>query len=280
MRVRSRSAENFAGAVDDGSVTGSAGAVLAALTAARTDLDVLATPREEFRSALRTRVLAVAAVQPAPVQPAPVQPAAEPVPSRRTASSRAAAGWAGSPRASRRTAWIGGVLASVLALTGVSVAASRSLPGEPLYGAKRATEALQLRTADNDLERGMRHLQLAETRLREVRALAVGRSSVAVTVTGPPGAVLAGGAHTTALTGALADMDEQTRVGGGLVQGVARAQGDDALLLVLQAWSGQQAERLRAVVPDLPLAARQRAQTSLSVVTDLGTGTGALLAPH
>ena len=275
MRVRSRSAENFAGAVDDGSVTGSAGAVLAALTAARTDLDVLATPREEFRSALRTRVLAVAAVQ-----PAPVQPAAEPVPSRRTASSRAAAGWAGSPRASRRTAWIGGVLASVLALTGVSVAASRSLPGEPLYGAKRATEALQLRTADNDLERGMRHLQLAETRLREVRALAVGRSSVAVTVTGPPGAVLAGGAHTTALTGALADMDEQTRVGGGLVQGVARAQGDDALLLVLQAWSGQQAERLRAVVPDLPLAARQRAQTSLSVVTDLGTGTGALLAPH
>ena len=78
-------------------------------------------PRPEFRDALRTRLLAVAAVRPA-TAPAPV----------RTLDTA----WVQQRRTQRRLGLAAGGLAGVVAVTGLGVAGSRSLPGEPLYGLK------------------------------------------------------------------------------------------------------------------------------------------------
>lgn len=277
MGVRSAAAEDFARALDHGRPEQPATALLEALATARAALEVRpalaarSAPRPEFRDALRARLVAVAAVRPA------VDP---------TVRSSPRPPWArlsGPPShpVSRRLAACTAGLACLVALAGVVVGASRSLPGQPLYPAKRATEAFELRTADGPLEEGLRHLRFAESRLREVRALAAGQGSLAVTGAAGTGTgvVLTAGVSADQITTTLAAMDAQTRTGGGLVEQAARASGNATPLAVLEQWSGEQAGRLRAILPTLPGGARARAEASVSLVAGLGAGAGALLAP-
>src|SRR5687768_12953144 len=152
-----RGAAEFARLLEAGTPAGSPAApglaLVAQLRSAGAALDAGIAPRPEFRSALRTRLPAVATVQAAqaaaPAEPARALPTA--VSWRRRGSAVAA-----------------GAMASVVAVSGVAVAGSQSLPGDPFYGVKRTTEALQLQMADGEVEKGTRHLDFAASRLREV----------------------------------------------------------------------------------------------------------------
>ncbi len=81
---------------------------------------------------------------------------------------------------SRRIATVAlGSVTAVTAISGVGVAASNSLPGDPFYGVKRTVEALQLDLAGSDAAKGQRELEFAATRLGELQQLGVTDSHAA-----------------------------------------------------------------------------------------------------
>jgi Domain of unknown function (DUF5667) len=106
-------------------------------------------------------------------------PRAVPAPAPRTGS-----------RGRTRAAVLVGVTAGALALSGVSAASDKAMPGDALYNIKRSTEKAQLALAGSDLSRGQLLLQFAQIRLQE-----------AATV-GPD-----------LLPGVLADMDDEASQG-------------------------------------------------------------------
>lgn len=75
------------------------------------------------------------------------------------------------------------VLTGVVALAvlggGVEVAAQRSLPGQPFYGLKRATESVQLHLSGGATAQAEQRLDQARTRLAEIKALWPDRDSSA-----------------------------------------------------------------------------------------------------
>jgi hypothetical protein len=109
---------------------------------------VVVGPSEEFRFALRQRLLAVGAVTPT------IVPTATPAPWR------------------RRLVAAGVVVAVATGGAAATAAASEhALPGDRLYDVKRAMETMQLALANSDLARGERYLSIASTRLGEVQAM-------------------------------------------------------------------------------------------------------------
>lgn len=228
MRPGSRSAaQSFA-------VEAEAGAhpLVRALAAAGRELDGGTTARPEFRTGLRARLLA---------------PAVDPVPHARRPHLRRRLGVA--------------AVVVVVALWAMFELSTRSLPGQPLYGAKRSTEEVQLLAVRGTLPKGIRHLRLAERRLHEVRALSDRRHWA-----GSGGRTAASGSRATHVSRTLAAMDQATWTGGGLVVQAVRDSGDPAPLTVLQKWSGAQAARIRAAEPALPAASRERADASILLI--------------
>lgn len=110
---------------------------------------VLGTPSDDFRTALRNRLLAVGAVG---VAPAPALVPAAPW-RRRLAAATAV------------------VAVSTGGAAATAVASSDALPGDRLYEVKRAVEQVQLALAGSELDKGQRYLAIAATRLSEVQAL-------------------------------------------------------------------------------------------------------------
>jgi hypothetical protein len=248
-----------------------------------------AAPRAEFRDALRTRLVAVAAVQAA--AQAAVQAAVQPDEAPRATAVTGR-------RRQRGLAVAAGAMASVVVVTGVAVAGSRSLPGDPFYGVKRGTEALELATAGSALDRGSRHLEFAAARLREVRGLTVGGDrALRLSGTGPlaagSGEVALGGSLDQRVRDTLAAMDTETRLGNDLLTRAARDLHRDTGLRILARFANRQAVDLQALLPDLPRTARPRAQASLTLVGTVGaqarqlltaascvTGCGPTASPH
>jgi hypothetical protein len=66
-----------------------------------------------------------------------------------------------------RAAVLIGVTAGALVLSGVSLASTDSLPGDPLYQVKRSSEQAQLALAGSDASKGQLHLEYARSRLSE-----------------------------------------------------------------------------------------------------------------
>lgn len=116
------------------------------------------TPRPEFASALRERLMAEADT--ALVR----QP---------SAPTRLAMPVTSSTRERRFAALVGGV-ALVGATATMAVAAQTSLPGESLYGVKRGIESAQVRLATDEAGRGRTLLAQAGNRLTELEELAAG----------------------------------------------------------------------------------------------------------
>jgi hypothetical protein len=120
-------------------------------------------PAPAFREALRTQLMAeaasIAASAPAASVAAAAAPAASPVGTLAKVLAK--------PAMQVAT----GGLAAAVAVTGVGIGASRSLPGDALYGLKRAAENLQKRTAGGTLAEADSVLEHAGTRIDEVRAL-------------------------------------------------------------------------------------------------------------
>lgn len=142
-RVRQFAAvlESVAGA--DAQVPG-----MARLAASFGSVGTIAGPGEDFRVALRERLLAAGAASAVDRRPV------------------AAAAWR------RRLVAAGAVL--TIATGGVAataVASTSALPGDRLYDVKRGVEDVQLALATGDLAKGERYLAIANTRLREVQAL-------------------------------------------------------------------------------------------------------------
>jgi type IV secretory pathway VirB2 component (pilin) len=228
------------------------------------------TPRAEFRTALRTRLVAVASVQSANV--------AAPVPAKSRALESAVS-WTRTRRAQRGIGLAAGAMASVVAVAGIAVAGSQSLPGDPFYSVKRGGEALELRTAGGDVAKGSKHLQFAAERLKEVRELSLGRDAA---FTGPVDQPLAsaafGGSLSKRVRGALTDMDRETRTGSDLLTSAYRDSNSDAPLEILSRFAGRQTRDLTALLPDLPAGARPQAESSLALVSRVAVQSSELLA--
>ncbi|HWH28379.1 MAG TPA: DUF5667 domain-containing protein, partial [Mycobacteriales bacterium] len=205
---------------------------------------------DEFRAALRTRLMAVAAVQGVGSAASAPAPAAAAVSWRQRAATVAA-----------------GLTAGVVAVTGVSVAASMSLPGDPFYRVKRAAEGVQLRLADGAAEEGRRHAQFAAERLRELEEMVAGGSLS----TGELAAALA----------LLDDMDADTRNAQRLLTAAFRDTRDAAPVQELADFAEQQRAGLSGLMDDLPDDLRPRATTSLALLTEVqATAEELLLLRH
>lgn len=287
-----RAAEEFARLLE-GSASGGSGASLAGVaTAGRLrnagmDLEGAVAPRPEFRDALRMRLVAVATVQPVTAGADAVAPAARLAAARRAVRTSART-------SSRASAVAAGALASVLAVSGVAVAGSQSLPGDPFYDVKRAVEAFQLRAADGELEKGTRHLDFAATRLREVRGLALGRDAadagpvlgpsalsagITLSSSAPP---LAGGDALSApvaerLRETLAEMDQQTRDGTALLTRAYRTTQAPEPLRALTRFAVRQSQGLSQLIPALPPVTQGRARLSLSLLSGVTVEANELL---
>src|SRR3954452_7492792 len=154
-----RRAEQFADLLERDARTDDPG--LAPLVALGTALRSAAVtddgPAPEFRSALRQPLVAVATVQ-----------GVGETASVTTRVRESAGAW----RVQGRVALVAGGAAAVAAVAGVSIGASRSLPGDAFYGLKQASESVQLATARGDEAKGKKHLDFARARLSEVKSLA------------------------------------------------------------------------------------------------------------
>jgi hypothetical protein len=233
-------------------------------------LDTRAVPRAEFRAALRSRLVAVATVQAASLADAPA--------AATSGALASAVTWTQGRTAQRRLGITAGAMAGVIAFAGVSLASSRSLPGQPFYGLKRGAESLQLDLAHGDTAKGTKHLDFAATRLREARALAdhQGELSLGGGSKGP----LADGLGRSArdhVTQALRDFDAEATSGRTLLEKVFRSTGKPEPLRILSSFSVAQQTRLTSLIPRLPVASQAQAKQSLALVTDLGNTANELL---
>ena len=242
-------------------------AVAARLHSLGADLSQSVTPRADYREALRTRLLAVAAVKGANAE-APKARALD-----------AAAPWSQSRRAQRGIALAAGAMASVVAVAGVAVAGSRSLPGDPFYSVKRGAEAFELTTTSGQVAKGSKHLAFAAERLKEVRELSLGRDAA---FTGPVGTPLAadafGGAASRRIRATLAGMDSETRTGSALLTAAYRSNNDTAPLQILARFADRQSHELQQLLPSVPAAARPSAARSLALVRSVAVHANQLLA--
>ena len=125
----------------------------------------VAGPDPDFVAALRTRLMAEAERMPAP----------SPTAAKAAAARRAAARTTpvvvvlgrGTPRL------VAGVAASAVLVGGIVGAASRSaVPGQALYPVKSWLDGVQVRLADNDLDRGRTYLDQAQEHISDARDLA------------------------------------------------------------------------------------------------------------
>lgn len=140
--------------------------------------------------------------------------------------------------------------ASMVGTTGVAVAAQEALPGDALYGIKKATESLRLSLAGDPVANGRLELRFAQERLDEV---VVGSQDQRV-------------ASADDLIGALAEMDERSLTGAELLIQVAERDGRDDLLREVADFTERQAEGLALAYDRLPTAVKPHAEDSLSVL--------------
>jgi hypothetical protein len=250
MNRTNRRAEDF-----DRALTANGGATvdptMAALVAVAGALATLPQrPAPAFRDALRTRLMAEAASVAASVPATPAAPAAPASPVQ--SLSRVLA----KPAMQVAT----GGLAAAVAVTGIGIGASRSLPGDALYGLKRAVEGLQDNLAGGTLAQADSVLEHAQTRLDEVTALVDAHASV--------------GRIENALNDLKADLDQATSD----LLAQARA-GSRAAYDKLAATLAQLRGELSALREQLPAGARDELDAAMATVNTTSAMLAALPVP-
>ena len=164
-----RRAEDFEKAL---SANGPADPAIAGLLAVAGALAAIPQPRAAFREGLRAQLMAEAtSTLAASASTAASIPAQAAGGGLRTALTQ--------PAMQVAT----GTLAAVVGVTGVGIGASRSLPGDALYGLKRAVERWQVGLAGNAESEAEALIEHANTRLAEVRALLANGDLADVTAT-------------------------------------------------------------------------------------------------
>jgi hypothetical protein len=206
-------------------------------------------PREQFRAALRERLVAEAAARPVPTATAAV-------PRQRDRHEAAPSRVRQAIAAATLAALVGGI--------GVAAASTRALPGESLYGLKRQVENAQLAIARGDLGRGRELLEQAEARLSEAEALASGET--------------AGDGRTRALIGqSLEDMDAALTEAVLELTEAYRTSGDEEPLLLLDRFVTDQRERLADLMALLDPALRDQARALADQLAAVDQSVSALL---
>ncbi len=134
-----------------------------------------------------------------------------------------------------------------LLLTGAVWMSSRTLPGDSLYGLKRASENVQLSLISGDGARGREYLSLATKRAKEVSSL-LSKSAAFAVGTGPQ-AMSGLNSHTAGLIAdTLAAADSDLRSGSRLLTGQAVHNTSNGPLVTLRGWAPGQVARLHVVV--------------------------------
>lgn len=259
MRRSAKLAEEFAAALEGrGAASARRDPALSPLLSLAEGLQsVPLAPSADFRDALRRRLLAVATVAPVEL------PAPNPVERAKT--------WVEGWRVQKAMAAAAASMAAVVGLSAVGVGASRSLPGDALYGVKRSAEGVQLSLARNDVNRGKRHLQHAETRLDEIAQLVDVDLAFAPSAPAEPGQITVafGGSRSERVGEALRLMDNDTRHGTRLLFEAYAEDQDEDVLHVVRAFTQRQRDHLGQVLDKLPTAAHAKAEESLALVSSL-----------
>jgi hypothetical protein len=211
-----------------------------------------ATAEPSFRTSARAMLVAMAeregigvtAVDPVP-DPAAAVPPREPVTPPLIRSRRV------------RGALVVGLASGVLALSGLSIASGGTVPGDPLYPVKSATEGIRYAIAGSDVSRGQLLLGFARTRANEARSR----------VTDPE-----------AFAAVLDDMDSETSQGVKLLTGWAADHRDPAVLAVIDHFVAAQRAALSRLRSGSVASRVQRSLFLLDLVTAHSTGLRAALA--
>lgn len=157
--------------------------------------------------------------------------------------------------------------ACVLALLlGMAVwMAHGALPGQSLYGIKRASENFQLSVAGSDTSKGMKYLKFASSRVHESSKLAGASQS---------------DPHTASLVAsALRSADSDVRNGVRLLTNTAVAQTSADPLTKISGWLSEQRTQLATLAPRLPAGpARSQASSSLALLQQVALRTRQLKA--
>lgn len=218
-------------------------------------------PRAHFRAELRTQLLAVAPriIAESATETAE-KPKAEPAARPERATEPKSSRFFGRPlRLVTATMTV-----CLLVLGGLVWQSQRAVPGDALYGLKRATEDVRLAFAGSDTARAKDYLGFAGTRVEEAQTLV---QRAVPSATGP---VAAGdiSASTAALVrSTLGSADADVRSASRLLTGQALRSRSDAPLQIMRHWAPQQLQRLRTLRAMLPAGAlRHRATDSAQVV--------------
>jgi len=234
-------------------------------------LEPAPAPRAHFRAELRTQLVAVAprliaegvGIEQQPLRPRPATaPSAAERPSIRGARVPVFAR-VGTIAIGRPLAIVASVVAVLAMLLGGAVLASRhAVPGDTLYGLKRANEDIQLAFTSGDTARGQKYLEFAGNRAHEVSTL-LSRAS-ALSASGPT----AGGtinAHTADLIAkALDSADSDVRNASRLLNQAAVASNSTKPLTVMAKWAPGQVQRLQAIANSVPAGSSLQTRTIAS----------------
>jgi hypothetical protein len=193
----------------------------------------VATLSDDRRLLMRDRLLDEIAALGAP------EPAAVPASGART-------------RRPVRAALATGLASTMIAATGVTVAAQEALPGDALYGLKKGTEQVRMNLASDATQAARLELRFAEERLEEIT---IGASRVPA----------------PAQIESLAEMDRRSLAGAQQLVLAAEQEGDEQLLAEVDAFVERQSSGLVEVFARLPIEARPHAEDSLALLRQIRT---------
>ncbi|WP_211210891.1 DUF5667 domain-containing protein [Sporichthya polymorpha] len=222
----------FALALDGAAVEETAAVPLARLATSLQGVGTALTaaaPADDFKAALRNRILAVGAV----TTPPPAVAAPAPWRRRLVAASAVLAVSTGSG-------------------AGLAVASGNALPGDRLYEVKLAIENMRLALAPNDIAKAERYLAIASTRLSEIKAMLAENPNAA-----------ADPALVQELRETMLAMAEAVNAGSALFFEVFERTGDAAVLATLEQFLAERAEGLSAVRDLLPVELRMNSASLL-----------------
>jgi len=208
----------------------------------------VAEPTPEFRSALRTQLMAEAStvLAPAPARTSPVRAP------RRTTSH----GFR------RRLAGLTAAVVSSAGFVGLVGASAEALPGEMLYPVKRGVENVELAFHKDDVDRGEYRLDQAEERLAEARRL---------TEEGAP-------QDRQHIAPVLEDFAEQAKDGSGALFRAYGHDGSEESITAINDFSAAAAAELARLSGHVPVEADQEFQVAATTISQLVTKASTLCA--
>ncbi|WP_433800532.1 DUF5667 domain-containing protein [Actinomycetospora sp. CA-084318] len=158
-------------------------------------------------------------------------------------------------------------VACILALGALTVLLSRgSLPGDMLYGLKRASESAEIGLTSGQEAKGQKHLDIAALRLDEIQEL-IQRD--AATAAGPrPTAAGLDDSDAALVADNLRAFDQQARTGSKLLLGLVNRPSGPSPSTLTQ-WAAKQQQTFDSFSPSLSPEGREQAASSQRLLTQL-----------